>query len=134
VAKTYHYTQGQKYSHLASVIPKSKYSLVIGNTTWTHTVPTNPGAYSADAPNANNAVATHKQFVVQHKIKQKSYRDYLSIKEVGKELIFYAIGNDAVTPPQEAIYRFWQHNCTSNDQPPMPGNGNQDDNCATNKR
>jgi len=27
-----------------------------------------------------------EQFVVQHKIKQKSYRDYLSIEEVGKEL------------------------------------------------
>jgi hypothetical protein len=33
VAKTHHYTQGQKYSHLASAIPKSKYRLVIGNAT-----------------------------------------------------------------------------------------------------
>jgi hypothetical protein len=53
--KTHHYTQGQKYSHLASAIPESKYRLVISNTTWTHTVPTDPGAYSADALNANNA-------------------------------------------------------------------------------
>jgi hypothetical protein len=40
MAKTHHYTQGQKYSHLASAIPKSKYRLVIGNATWTHMVPT----------------------------------------------------------------------------------------------
>jgi hypothetical protein len=75
VAKTHHYTQGQKVGHLASAIPKSKYRLIIGNATWTHTVPTNPGAYSADALNAGNAAATREQFVAQHKIKQKSYRD-----------------------------------------------------------
>jgi hypothetical protein len=33
VAKTHHYIQGQKYSHLASAIPESKYGLVIGNAT-----------------------------------------------------------------------------------------------------
>jgi hypothetical protein len=69
VAKTHHYTQGQKYGHLASVIPESKYRLVIGNATWTHTVPTNPGAYSADALNASNAAAMRKQFKAQHKTK-----------------------------------------------------------------
>jgi hypothetical protein len=98
VAKTHHYTQGQKYGHLASAIPKSKYRLVIGNATWTHTVPTDPGAYSADALNAGNMAATYKQLVAQHKIKQKSYRDYLKVKEVGKELILYTIGNNTDAP------------------------------------
>jgi hypothetical protein len=56
-AKTHHYTQGQKYGHLASAVPKSKYRLVIGKATWTRTVPTDPGAYSADALNAGNAAA-----------------------------------------------------------------------------
>jgi hypothetical protein len=41
---------------------------------------------------------TRKQLVAQHKIKQKSYRDYLNFKEAGKELILYAVGNDAVAP------------------------------------
>jgi hypothetical protein len=98
VAKTHHYTQGQKYGHLASAIPKSKYRLVIGNAPCTHTVPTDPGAYSADALNAGNAAATRKQFVAQHKIKQKSCRDYLNVEEAQKELILYAVGNDAVAP------------------------------------
>jgi hypothetical protein len=31
-----------------------------------------------------------------HKIKQKSYRDYLNVEEAGKELILYAIGDNAV--------------------------------------
>jgi hypothetical protein len=106
VAKTHHYAQGQKYSHLASAIPKSKYRLVIGNAIWTHTVPTNPGAYSADALNAGNAAAMHKQFVVQHKIKQKSYRDYLNVEEAGKKLILYAVGNDAVAPLKKQYIGF----------------------------
>jgi hypothetical protein len=107
VAKTYHYTQGQKYGHLASVIPKSKYRLVIGNATWTHTVPTDPGAHSADALNAGNAEAMREQFVVQHKIKQKIYRDYLSVEEVGKELILYAVSNDAIAPLKKQYIGFW---------------------------
>ncbi len=36
--------------------------------------------------------------MAQHKIKQKSYRDYLNVKEAGKELILYAVGDDAVAP------------------------------------
>ncbi len=52
----------------------------------------------ADALGAGNAAATHNQFVAQHKIKQKSYSDYLSIEETGKELILHAVGNDAVAP------------------------------------
>jgi hypothetical protein len=59
MAKTHHYTQGQKYGHLVHAIPQSKYRLVIGNATWTYMVPTNPEAYSTDALNAGNATATH---------------------------------------------------------------------------
>ncbi len=106
VAKTHHYTQGQKYGHLASAIPKSKYRLVIGNATWTHTVPTNLGAYSTDALSANNVAAMRKQFVAQHKIKRKSYRDNLNVKEAGKELILYAIGDDTVTPLKKQYISF----------------------------
>ena len=58
VTKTHHYEQGQKYGHLASAIPESKYRLVIGRPTWNHTVPTDPGAYSSDALAAGNAAAT----------------------------------------------------------------------------
>jgi hypothetical protein len=106
MAKTHHYTQGQKYGHLASAIPKSKYRLIIGNATWTHMVPTNPGAYSADALNAGNVAAMREQFVVQHKIKRKSYRDYLNVEEVGKELILYAISNDTVAPLKKQYISF----------------------------
>ena len=72
VAKTHHYEDGQKYGHLASAIPEAKYRLVIANNAWTHTVPTDPGAYSADALAAGNAASTREQFVAQHKIKQRA--------------------------------------------------------------
>jgi hypothetical protein len=105
-AKTHHYTQGQKYGHLASAIPKSRYRLVISNATWTHTVPTDPGAYSTDTLSAGNAAATCKQFVAQPKIKQKSYRDYLNVKEAGEELILYAVGDDTVAPLKKEYIGF----------------------------
>jgi len=106
VTKTHHYEQGQKYGHLASAILESKYRLVISNATWTHTVPLDPGAYSADALAAGNAAATREQFVAQHKIKQKSYRDYMSVEEAGKELILYTVGNDAVAPLKKQYIGF----------------------------
>ena len=106
MAKTHHYANGQKYGHLASAIPEAKYRLVINNAKWTHTVPTNPGAYSANALGAGNAAAMREQFVAQHKIKQKSYSDYLSVEEAGKELILYAVGDNAIAPLKKLYIRF----------------------------
>jgi hypothetical protein len=40
VTKTHHYKQGQKYGHLASAIPESKYRLVIGQHGYTVYRPT----------------------------------------------------------------------------------------------
>jgi hypothetical protein len=57
VAKTHQYKQGQKYAYLASIIPKPKYMLVIGNMMWMHTIPANPGAYSMAALAVGNAAA-----------------------------------------------------------------------------
>ncbi len=44
--------------------------------------------------------------MTQHKIKQKSYRDYLNVEEAGKELILYAFGNDAVSPLKKQYIGF----------------------------
>ncbi len=41
--------------------------------------------------------------MAQHKIEQKSY---LSIEEAGKELILYAVGDDAVAPLKKQYIRF----------------------------
>ena len=57
VAKTHHYIQGQKYGHLASAIPESKYRLIIDDATWTHGVPTPrmPSPPATQQPNSNNS-------------------------------------------------------------------------------
>ncbi len=68
VKKTHHYDQGQKYGHLASAIPESKYRLIIGDATWTHAVPADPGAYSQAALVAGTSAAQRKQLVAEHKI------------------------------------------------------------------
>ena len=78
--KTHHHEQGQKYGHLASIIPQNKYQLVIGNLTWTQTVPAGPGAYSQLALGVENAAAQRE---AKHKILQKSYNNYLGSKEEG---------------------------------------------------
>jgi len=49
---------------------------------------------------------TREQFVAQHKIAQKSYRDYLSVEEAGKELIMYAAGDNAVAPLKKQYIGF----------------------------
>jgi hypothetical protein len=106
VAKTHQYIQGQKYGHLASAIPESKYRLIISDATWTHGVPADPGAYSQDALTVGNAVAQREQFVAEHKILQKSYNDYLGVEEAGKELILYAVGDDALAPLKQLYIGF----------------------------
>jgi len=106
VAKIHHYKQDQKYGHLASAIPESKYRLIIGNAAWEHGVPANPGAYSQAALVAGNAAAQQEQLVAEHKILQKSYNDYLGIEEVGKEQILNAVGNDALAPLKKLYISF----------------------------
>ncbi len=41
-----------------------------------------------------------------HKIKQNSYRDYLNVKEAGKELILCAVGDNAVAPLKKQYISF----------------------------
>ena len=44
--------------------------------------------------------------MAQHKIEQKSYRDYLSVEEAGKELILDAVSGDAVAPLKKQYIGF----------------------------
>ena len=106
VAKTHHYEQGQKYEHLASVIPKVKYRLGIADNTWTHTTPGDPGVYSQAALAVGNAAAQRKQLLAERKILLKNYNDYLGAKEAGKELIMYAVGDDALVPLKKQYIGF----------------------------
>ena len=127
VAKIHHYKQDQKYGHLVSAIPELKYSLIIGNAAWVHSVPADPGAYSQAALVAGNVAAQQEQLVAEQKILKKSYNDYLGIEEVGKEQILNAVGNDALAPLKKTIHQLWRHDDAWNDRLPLPQNSNQDD-------
>ena len=106
VAKSHHYEQGQKYGHLASAILESKYRTIIGDATWTHAAQADPGAYSQAALLVGGAAAQRKQLVAEHKVLQKSCHDYLGVKEAGKELILYAVGDDALAPLKQQYIGF----------------------------
>ena len=106
VIKTHHYEQGQKYGHLASAIPEAKYRIVIGDATWTHAVPNDPGAYSAAAMVAGTSAAQRKQLVATHKVTIESHANYLKVEEAGKELILYAVGDDALAPLKKQYIGF----------------------------
>ena len=102
----HHYTQGQKYGHLASIILQGKYRILINDNAWTHAAPADPGAYSAAALGVDNAAAQCKQFVAKHKVLQSSYANYLDMEEAGKELILYAVSANALAPLKKQYIRF----------------------------
>jgi hypothetical protein len=106
IIKTHHYTEGQKYGHLASIIPQDEYRIVISDATWIHTAPVDPGAYSAAALGVGNAAAQREQLVAEHKQLQGSYASYLGVEEAGKELILYAVGADALAPLKKQYIGF----------------------------
>ncbi len=96
ILKSTHFTDGQCYGFLASVIPEDKYRIIINSLAWVYTAPVNPGTYAATALTAGVSVAQREQIVVQHKEEQTAYADYLGSQEAGKELLLYGIGDDAL--------------------------------------
>jgi hypothetical protein len=106
IIKMHHYTEGQKYGHLVSVIPQEKYRIVISNATWVHAAPVDPSAYSAAALGMGHTAAQHEQLVAKHKQLQTSYASYLGMEEAGKELIVYAVGDNPLAPLKKQYIGF----------------------------
>jgi hypothetical protein len=65
-----------------------------------------PRRVSQAALGAGNAAAQREQLLAEHKIPHKSYSDYLGVKEVGKELILYTVGNDVLAPLKKLYIGF----------------------------
>jgi hypothetical protein len=53
-----------------------------------------------------NTAALQEQYVAEHKILMKSYNNYLSVEEAGKDLILYAAGNNALAPLKKQYIGF----------------------------
>jgi hypothetical protein len=106
ILKSTHFEQGQRYGHLAIIIPKAKYRVVITDPDWVYIAPVNPGAYAAAALVAGVSAARRNLIVAQHKIKERAYVDYLGAQEAGKELLLYGVGDDALAPLKKQYINF----------------------------
>ena len=106
ILKSTHFAQGQRYGHLAIVIPEAKYRVVITDPAWVYAAPADPGAYSAAALAAGVSAAQRDQIVAQHKVEQRAYADFLGAQEAGKELLLYGVGDDALAPLKKQYINF----------------------------
>jgi hypothetical protein len=106
ILKSTHFTEGQRYGFLASVIPEDRYRIVINSPAWVYTAPVNPGMYAATALAAGISAAQREQIFVQHKEEQMAYTNYLGSQEAGKELLLYSIGDDALAPLKKQYINF----------------------------
>jgi hypothetical protein len=106
ILKSTHFTNGQRYGFLASVIPEDKYRIVINSPVWVYTAPVNPSAYAATALTAGVSAAQCKQIVAQHKEEQTVYTNYLGSQEAGKELLLYGVGDDVLAPLKKQYINF----------------------------
>jgi len=104
--KSTHFAEGQRYGFLATVIPQEKYRIVISNAEWTYIAPGNPSAYAAAALTPGVSAAQREQLVAQHKEEQTAYADYLGSQEVGKELLLYGVGDNALAPLKKQYINF----------------------------
>ena len=106
ILKSKHFAQGERYGHLAIVIPEAKYRVVIANPTWMYAAPADPGAYAAAALVAGVSAAQRDQIVANHKLEERAYSDYLGAQEAGKELLLYGVGDDALAPLKKQYINF----------------------------
>ena len=67
---------------------------------------TDPGSYAAAALVAGTSAAQRKQLVAAHKVTVESHASYLKVEEAGKELILYAVGDDALAPLKKQYIGF----------------------------
>jgi hypothetical protein len=66
-----HYKDGQKYGHLAIVIPEAEYKTIIGDNAWTYDVPPNIRAY-CQIVRTNTINGKCKQQEAEHTVKHNS--------------------------------------------------------------
>ena len=78
----------------------------LNRSTVSSSVPGDPGPYSAAALLAGTSAAQRKQLIATHKVTIESHANYLKVEEAGKELILYAVGDDALAPLKKQYIGF----------------------------
>ena len=95
--KTYSFPQGQVFGHVAAIIPQAKYRrTLITDPTFTYAIVVDPGAYSQAALAHGTAAAQREQIVAKHTRLQTDYNNYITVQQVSKDFIIYALGELAI--------------------------------------
>ena len=102
-----HYDQGEKYGHLYVILGETRMCKILNNKpNFVYDTLVDQGAYNP-AVIANASSATNRyQMEAQHYLKNYKYQRYLGIETGTKEIIKYAVGNDALAPLKKQFIKF----------------------------
>ena len=92
--KSYHFDSGIDNGHLAVIIPQADYRIIIEDDGWEYEPPEELEEYDAAAVTAT--VAQRAVIEAQHKRKYESLLTFTGVSVGAKELIIYAVGEEAV--------------------------------------
>ena len=92
--KSYHFDSGIDNGHLAVIIPQADYRIIIEDDGWEYEPPEELEEYDAAAVTAT--VAQRAVIKAQHKRKYESLLTFTGVSVGAKELIIYAVGEEAV--------------------------------------
>ena len=94
--KSNHYTGGRTNGHLAAILSKVDYRTVLNDNTWDQEPPVEQAAYDPTAAINNNAAARAQQEALWRR-KDDDLDTDTGVQEGAKELIMYAVGDDALS-------------------------------------
>ena len=92
--KSYHFEGGIDNGHLAAIIPQADYRIIIEDEDWEYEPPEELDEYDEDAVTAT--VAQRAVIEAQHRRKYESLLTFCGVSVGAKELIIYAVGEEAV--------------------------------------
>ena len=94
--KSNHYTGGRINGHLAAIIRESDYRVVLSNNAWVYAPPVEQGAYDPVAAGNVNQAQRAQQEAIWTRAEGDLETD-TGVKTAAKELIVYAVGDDALS-------------------------------------
>ena len=77
---------------------------ILNDTKFLYNTLVEQGAYDPEVIANAATAANQSQIEAQHDQKNNEYQTYLGIETGTKELIKYAVGDDALAPPQETVH------------------------------
>ena len=105
--KLNHYAQGAKYGHLAAILGETRMRKILNNQpNFGYDTPVDQGAYDPVVIANAATAASRSQMEAQHDQKNDKYQRNFVIETGTKELIKYAVGNDALAPLKKQFIKF----------------------------